>query len=71
MSRSFAILLKEVRERTPDPERPGKMLTQARAAELIGCSLQGYRFYEQDKRLPHPIIRTQIFRIWPALTTTE
>ncbi len=39
MSRSFGILFREVRTSTPDPMRPGKMLTQERAAEMIVLDL--------------------------------
>ena len=71
MSRSFAILLREARLHTPDPERPGKMLTQPRAATLIGVCLESYRKYEQSRSLPHPLVRREIFRLWPDLCSTD
>lgn len=69
MSRSFAIILRETRESTPDPTRPGKMLSQPRMAEIIGVNVGTYRLYEYDKRTPHPIIRREIFRLFPSITT--
>ena len=71
MSRSFAILLKEAREKTPDPERPGKTLTQERLAVVLGVDLGTIRHYEQGRRLPLNVIRKEIFRLFPFLTTTE
>lgn len=70
MSRSFAIILREVRESTPDPERPGKTLTQERMAEIIGVHVNTVRLYEWDKRLPHGIIRREIFRLFPSISNT-
>lgn len=70
MSRSFAIILRETREKTPDPQRPGKMLTQKRAAAVLKIHLQTYRFYERNLRTPHPIIRDKIFELFPSICDT-
>ena len=70
-SRSFAILLREARCRTPDPERPGKCLTQERLAEICGIALESVRRYEQDRHLPHPIILRELKRVLPIFTTPE
>ncbi len=71
MSRSFAILLSEARRSTPDPERPGKNLTQERLATILEINLGSIRHYEQGTRIPCPIIRRSIFNLFPCLTTTE
>ncbi len=71
MSRSFAILIKEARLATPDPEKPGKPLSQPRLAEILGCHVNTIRLYEYGLRLPHPLIRREIFRIFPSLGNTE
>lgn len=74
MSRSFAIILREARSKTPDPDHPEKMLTQERLAHLAQVNIGSIRWYEQNKRLPHPLIRKELFRIIPILhelTTTE
>lgn len=71
MSRSFAILLRETREQTPDPQKPGKTLSQPRMAEIIGVSLGAYRLYEYDQRTPHPVIRREIFRLFPSIMSAE
>ncbi len=71
MSRSFAILLMEARRSTPDPEKPGKMLTQERLSEILEINLGSVRHYEQGRRLPCPMIRRAIFNLFPTIPTTE
>lgn len=70
MSRSFAIIFRETREQTPDPSRPGKMLTQKRMAEILGVNINTIRHYEWDKRLPHELIRREIRRLFPEISNT-
>ena len=60
----FSQVLRTNRIQTLDPET-GKGMTQPQAAALIGCNLSTYRKYEHDKRLPHPMFRKEILRIWP------
>lgn len=69
---NFAIAFKMARESTPDPERPGKMLTQRRMAEILVVTLKTIQMYEQGRRLPHPIVRKQIALYFPqVLSATE
>lgn len=70
MSRSFAILFREERLKTPDPSKPGKMLSQPRLAEILGVNVNTVRMYEYGHRLPHPLVRREIFRLFPRLGNT-
>lgn len=70
MSRSFAILLREARQNTPDPEKEGKSLTQKRLADILDIHVQTLRYYEWGQRIPHPTIRKEIFRLFPSISNT-
>lgn len=70
MSRSFAIIFRETREKTPDPARPGKTLTQERMAEILGVHINTIRLYEWGKRLPHELIRRELRKLFPEISNT-
>jgi hypothetical protein len=49
-----------------DPET-GKATSQEKLARLLLISLSVVRKYETGKRLPHPLIRREILKLWPNL----
>ena len=46
-------------------EKPEHVMTQEELAEILEVSLSAVRCYSRDRRLPHPIIRRAILRLWP------
>lgn len=46
-------------------DRPEHAMTQEELAAAILTSLSAVRHYERDRRLPHPIVRREILRLWP------
>lgn len=45
----------------------GRPMSQEAAARLFLASLDAYRSWEKDRRLPMPIYRLKISEIWPEV----
>lgn len=64
MAETFGMRFRAWRVSTPDPET-GRAISQAKLAETLLCSLSAVRKYEKAHRLPHPLIKREILRLWP------
>lgn len=47
------------------PERDAHPMTQVELAEMLCININTVRSYEQQVRLPHPLVRRAILAIWP------
>lgn len=51
----------------PGDGRAVPYMTQKELAELILIDIETVRSYERDIRLPHPIIRRELLKVFPHL----
>lgn len=51
----------------PGEDRAVPYMTQRELAELVIIDIDTLRKYEQGIRLPHPIIRRELLKIFPSL----
>lgn len=63
---TFAAKFKARRLATIDQET-GKPMSQEKLARLLLISLSVVRKYEAGRRLPHPLIRRELLKLWPDL----
>lgn len=70
MPEKWNIRLRRIRLETIDPSTE-KPMSQPRAATLIGCNVHTYRQYEYGLRLPHPMFRREMLRLWPGLFSKQ
>lgn len=66
---SFHLWLRAARLATPskDPERATKHMLQKEVADTILINPISYSRYERGVRVPHPIIRRQLFALFEAI----
>ena len=63
---TFGMRLRTKRISTIDPDTE-KPMTQEKLARILLVSLSVVRKYERTGRLPHPLIRRELLRLWPDL----
>lgn len=66
MTETFGQRLRSRRLAMIDPET-GRGTSQEKLARTLLCSLSVIRKYELGARLPHPLIRRELLRLWPDL----
>lgn len=71
MTETFGMRLVKARRghMMPMQDKPRQVphMTQEELAALLLISLSAVRHYERSRRLPHPIIRRELVRIFPNL----